>query len=63
MNTIPTSKGDLTPEQILDHLIYSSYKVQRQSGCTHEQLMRIGLGKQEYNERYNKERNETTRRA
>ena len=35
-NTIPTSLGVLTPEQVVDQLIYSSFAANRDEGMTPE---------------------------
>ena len=45
MNTlIPTSEGNLTTEEIMETLAYSSYCANRDYGMTHEQLLRLGIG-------------------
>lgn len=55
MIKIPTNHGDMTPEQIIDHLQYSSYKANRGYGCTHEQLIKWGLGTEGMRLRYDLE--------
>lgn len=51
-NTIPTNHGNLTVPQIMDHLIYSSYKANRGYGCSHEGLVRIGIGNEAMRVKY-----------
>lgn len=55
-NTIPTNLGQQTVPQIMDHLIWSSYKANRGYGCSHEGLVRIGIGNDAMRERYELER-------
>lgn len=54
--TIPTSHGNLTPEQIVEQLRYSSYAHNRDLGATHEQLVKIGVGNDKFKARYENER-------
>lgn len=42
--TIPTSQGNKTIDQIMDQLAYGSYSANRGYGMTHEQLLSIGIG-------------------
>lgn len=51
-NTTPTNLGQKTVPQIMDHLIWSSYKANRGYGCSHEGLVRIGIGNDAMKERY-----------
>ena len=44
MDKIKTNKGNKTPLQIIDMLMYGSYKANRGYGMTHEQLKSIGIG-------------------
>jgi len=41
--------------QIIPDIMYCSYATQRDNGMTHEQCMAIGLGRPEYETRYNQE--------
>lgn len=41
---IPTNKGDLTTPEIMDVLMWGSYKANRDYGCSHEMLMKHGIG-------------------
>lgn len=42
MNTIPTSHGPMTPEGIVDHLTYCSYRAQREThGMSAESAKRL----------------------
>lgn len=50
--TIPTSEGDKTAPEIMDHLMWSSYKANREYGCSHEGLVRIGIGNEAMRQRY-----------
>lgn len=43
-NTISTSEGNKTVEQIFERLEYGSYAANRDYGMTHEQLLSIGIG-------------------
>lgn len=55
-NTIPTNQGHLTVPQIMDHLMWSSYKANRGYGCSHEGLIKIGIGNDAMRDRYELER-------
>jgi hypothetical protein len=55
METIPTNHGNLTVNEILDVLTYSSYAANRDLGMTHEQLVRIGIGNDEMKLKYENE--------
>jgi hypothetical protein len=57
-NTIPTSHGNLTPEQIVEQLRYGSYAHNRDLGNTHEALVKIGVGNDTFKARYENEKNE-----
>jgi hypothetical protein len=52
MNTIPTSHGNLTPEQIVDLLTYQAYAYHRDKGSTHEQLVKAGFGNDKHKQQY-----------
>lgn len=52
METLPTNKGNLTAPQIIDCLQYSSYAANRGYGMTHEALVRIGIGNDQYKAKY-----------
>lgn len=41
---LPTSEGEKTIPQIINSLMYGSYKANRDEGMTHEQLRSIGIG-------------------
>lgn len=49
---IPTNYGFFFPDELFDLLNFQAYCYQRDSGMTHEDCMKIGLGKEDYNERY-----------
>lgn len=55
-NKIPTNQGDKTIPEIMDHLMWASYKANRDYGCSHEGLVRIGIGNEAMKERYELER-------
>lgn len=55
-NTIPTNHGHKTVPEIMDHLMWSSYRANRGYGCTHEQLVKFGIGNDAMKERYELER-------
>ena len=42
---------------IMDTLLYSSYKANRDLGMTHEAAVRIGIGKPEFKVKYESESN------
>lgn len=44
MDKLPTDKGQQTIPEILNGLMYASYAANRGYGCTHEQLIKIGIG-------------------
>lgn len=50
--TIPTNQGNLTIAQIMDSLMWSSYKGNRDAGVTHELLISYGIGNEEMKKRY-----------
>ena len=54
-DTIPTSEGDKTIPEVMDHLAWCSYKANRGYGCSHEGLVRIGIGNEAMRERYERE--------
>jgi hypothetical protein len=54
--TIPTSIGDKTPAQILNHLGYCTYKAQRDLGMSHDRLVFHKLATDEYLIRYEEEK-------
>lgn len=51
-NSISTNQGNQTIPQIMDHLMWSSYKTNRGYGCSHEGLVNIGIGNDAMKERY-----------
>jgi len=56
MNTIPTNHGNLTVPEIMDHLMWSSYRANRNYGCSHESLVKFGIGNDAMKERYELEK-------
>lgn len=56
MNTIPTNHGNLTVPEIMDCLMYSSYRTNRDLGCSHDGLVGIGIGNDAMKERYEREK-------
>jgi len=52
---IPTSEGQQTIPEIMDHLAWCAYKANRGYGCSHEGLVRIGLGNEAMRQRYERE--------
>ena len=57
MGKIPTDKGLKSPSEIVDTLMYGSYKANRGYGMTHEKLVGIGIGNDAMKERYESETN------
>jgi hypothetical protein len=53
--TLPTSEGDKTIPEIMDCLMWGSYNANRGYGCTHEQLVRFGIGNDAMRARYDRE--------
>lgn len=53
--TIPTSEGDKTVPEIMDHLTWCSYKANRDNGCSHEELVRNGIGNEAMRLKYDQE--------
>lgn len=51
-HTLPTSEGDKTTPEIMDVLMWGSYSANRECGCTHEQLVRHGIGNETMRQRY-----------
>lgn len=51
-----TNHGPRSIPQIIGDLTYLSYAAQRDYGMTHEECLSIGLGKDEYKNRYNAEK-------
>lgn len=43
-DAIPTSEGDKTIPEVMDDLMWCSYRANRGYGCSHEGLVRIGIG-------------------
>ena len=50
--TLPTSKGHLTIDQIMDEVEYQAYEANRNYGATHELLAKNGIGNEEMKKRY-----------
>ena len=57
---IPTSEGNKTIPEIMDHLMWCSYRANRGYGCSHEGLVRIGIGNEAMKTRYDNENKTTT---
>ena len=55
--TIPTNKGNLTIAEIMNSLTYSSYEANRGYGMTHEQLVSIGIGNDDFKRAYESKKN------
>lgn len=55
IDTLPTSEGDKTIPEIMDHLMWSSYKANRGYGCSHEQLVKFGIGTEAMRLRFEQE--------
>lgn len=49
---IPTDKGLKTIPEIMDCLMWGSYRANRDGGCTHEQLVKIGIGNDQLKAKY-----------
>jgi hypothetical protein len=56
-DTLPTSEGDKTIPEIMDSLMWGSYKANRGYGCSHEELVKIGIGTEGMRLRYEQETN------
>lgn len=54
-DTLPTSEGDKTIPEIMDHLMWSAYKANRGYGCSHEGLVRVGVGNEAMRLKYDQE--------
>jgi hypothetical protein len=52
---IHTNRGEMTINEVVDHLKYSSYHANRGYGMTHEQLVSIGIGNDAFREKYENE--------
>lgn len=58
--TLPTTEGDKTIPQILNKLGYACYEYNRdEEGMSHEQLVKIGLGTEEFKQYYEAYKKET----
>lgn len=55
MQIFQTNQGPLTQQGLLNTLMYSSYKAQREYGMSHEATVRIGLGTEALREQYEAE--------
>lgn len=55
MDKIPTSEGSKTIPEIMDSLMWGSYNANRGYGCTHEQLVKIGIGNNDMRIKYETE--------
>jgi hypothetical protein len=54
-DTIPTSEGGKTIPEVMDHLMWCSYRANRGYGCSHEGLVRIGIGNEAMRLKYESE--------
>jgi hypothetical protein len=54
--TIPTSHGNLTPEQIVSECIYNSYATCRDEGLSHKLIVAAGVGNEACRIRYENEK-------
>lgn len=54
--TFSTNYGNLDDKGITNLLTYLSYEQQRGEGCTHEALVSIGLGNDEFKSIYEQEK-------
>ena len=52
---LPTSEGDKTIPEIMDHLMWCSYRANRGYGCSSELLIKNGIGNAAMEERYQRE--------
>lgn len=50
--TIPTDNGDSTVSEITDRLLYGSYEANRGYGLSHEQLVNLGIGNDQFKTAY-----------
>lgn len=55
--TPPTNQGQKTIPEIMDILMYGSYKANRNYGCSHELLVKHGIGNEEMKKKYESENN------
>lgn len=55
IDTIPTSEGDKTIPEVMDHLMWCSYKANKGYGTSHELLVKNGIGNESMRERYERE--------
>lgn len=51
-DTIPTNQGDKAIAEVMDHLMYASYAANRGYGCSHELLVKNGIGNEKMRQRY-----------
>lgn len=51
-NKIPTDKGHMTTDKIMNTLMWGSYKANRDAGLSHDQLINIGIGNNDFKIRY-----------
>jgi len=52
---IPTSEGDKTIPEVMDHLMWCGYKANRAYGTSHELLVKNGIGNEAMRQRYERE--------
>lgn len=52
MNTIPTNHGNKTIPEIMDILMWGSYKANRDQGVKHETLVNWGIGNEAMKAKY-----------
>lgn len=49
---IPTNHGEKTIPEIMDVLMWRSYKANRDHGCSHEMLVKWNIGNEAMKQRY-----------
>lgn len=52
MNTLPTNHGEKTATEIIDMLMWASYKANRDQGLSRESLIKFGIGNDQMKARY-----------
>ncbi len=54
---IPTNRGNLTIPEMMDILMWGSYKANRDLGASHENLIKCGIGNDDMKAKYESELN------
>jgi hypothetical protein len=52
IDKIPTNQGDKTIPEIMDVLMWGSYKSNRDQGMSHEMLVKHGIGNEQMKTKY-----------